>query len=299
MVRTFASAFLADCAERWKPATRANYVNNVRRWILPAFGNRPVDAIGTKDVRRWFDGIAATHPGSSNWALASMSSMMKHAEAFGLRREDSNPCKGMRRRKTGFEAHHLTEDEFAALGRALDGAEADHPVAVPVVRFLLYTGPCRPRGAATAHQLPLGVRVALRQACNGGQGMERDSRSGGTAGTAHSRSPAQPRGGRGQRRRGATRRCWIARPCRHLICGGSGRRPATRPESWRMPSCMMRHAHASHAVMNGESLHVAGRLLGHRRATTTNRYVHLNDATLSEAAERVAVALKSKLQSPN
>ena len=61
----------------------------------------------------------------------------------------------------------------------------------------------------------------------------------------------------------------------------------------------LRHAHASHWVMNGESLHVAGRLLGHRRATTTNRYGHLNDATLSEAAERVAVALESKLQSPN
>ena len=57
----------------------------------------------------------------------------------------------------------------------------------------------------------------------------------------------------------------------------------------------LRHAHASHAVMNGESLHVAGRLLGHRRASTTNRYVHLDDATLSQAAERVAVALERRL----
>ena len=57
----------------------------------------------------------------------------------------------------------------------------------------------------------------------------------------------------------------------------------------------LRHAHASHAVMNGESLHVAGRLLGHRRASTTNHYVHLHDATLSQAAERVAVAIRSKL----
>ena len=57
----------------------------------------------------------------------------------------------------------------------------------------------------------------------------------------------------------------------------------------------LRHSHASHAVMNGESLHVAGRLLGHRRASTTNRYVHLDDATLSQAAERVANALKRKL----
>ena len=57
----------------------------------------------------------------------------------------------------------------------------------------------------------------------------------------------------------------------------------------------LRHSHASHAVMNGVSLHVAGRLLGHRRASTTNRYVHLDDATLSEAAERAALAIHRKL----
>ena len=58
----------------------------------------------------------------------------------------------------------------------------------------------------------------------------------------------------------------------------------------------LRHAHASHAVMNGESLHVAGRLLGHRRASTTNRYVHLDDATLGQAAERVAENMERKLR---
>ena len=139
-VRAFAPAFLADCAERWKPATRDNYADTVRRFILPAFGNRPVDAIGAKDVRNWFDDLAVTRPGSANWALAAMSSLMKHAEALGLRREDSNPCKGLRRRKSGFEAHYLSDGEFAALGRALDDAEADHPVAVAALRFLLYTG---------------------------------------------------------------------------------------------------------------------------------------------------------------
>ena len=57
----------------------------------------------------------------------------------------------------------------------------------------------------------------------------------------------------------------------------------------------LRHAHASHAVMNGESLHVAGRLLGHRRASTTNRYVHLDDVTMSQATGRVAAAIQGKL----
>ena len=58
----------------------------------------------------------------------------------------------------------------------------------------------------------------------------------------------------------------------------------------------LRHAHASHAVMKGESLHVAGRLLGHRRANTTNRYVHLDNATLSQASERIAIAIERKLR---
>ena len=40
---------------------------------------------------------------------------------------------------------------------------------------------------------------------------------------------------------------------------------------------------------------MAGRLLGHRRAATTNRYAHLDDATLREAAERVAGAVERKL----
>lgn len=57
----------------------------------------------------------------------------------------------------------------------------------------------------------------------------------------------------------------------------------------------LRLAHASHAVMIGESLHVAGRLLGHRRASTTNRYVHLDDVTLGRAAGRVAASIQAKL----
>ena len=117
-VRAFARTFLAD------------YAGTVRRWIVPAFGNRPVDAIAAKDVRAWRDGFVAKHSGSANWALAAMSSLMKHAETLGLRPEDSNPCQGLRRRKTGFEAHYRTDHEFAALGQALDDAKAVHPVAV-------------------------------------------------------------------------------------------------------------------------------------------------------------------------
>ena len=37
---------------------------------------------------------------------------------------------------------------------------------------------------------------------------------------------------------------------------------------------------------------VAGRLLGHQRAAITNRYAQLCDATLSEAAERMAKTIE-------
>ena len=48
--------------------------------------------------------------------------------------------------------------------------------------------------------------------------------------------------------------------------------------------------------MKEERLHITGRLLGRWRATTTNRYAHLDDATLSNAAERVAGAIEGKLE---
>lgn len=53
---------------------------------------------------------------------------------------------------------------------------------------------------------------------------------------------------------------------------------------------------ASHAIMTGEGLHIAGRLLGHRRASTANRYIHLDDPMLCQAAERVVVAVRRKLR---
>lgn len=63
-----------------------------------------------------------------------------------------------------------------------------------------------------------------------------------------------------------------------------------------MPVRNSRNAQTSHAVMNGESLHVAGCLPGHRRAGTTNRYVRLDDVTLSHAAGRPAPAIGSTLR---
>ena len=228
-------------------------------------------------MRNWHDDIAAMYPGSAHRALAAMSSMMKHAEALGLRREDSNPCKGLRRRKSGLEAHYLTDDEFAALGRALDGAEADHPVAVASLHFLLYTGARKSEALQLKWEHVHGDRAVLP-----------DSKTG-------------------------PRTIWLASPARAVLaaqqwrtncpwvfaspCGG----PVSVDKAWNMVRAAtglprlrihdLRHSLAAVAVNGGEGLRVVAGLLGHADIKTTFGYAHLAEGSVFDAATGYRAAL--------
>ncbi len=280
-VRAFAPAFLADCAERWKPATRESHAAGMRRHILPALGDRRVDAVSAKDVRNWFDDLSARRAASANRALAVLSSMMEHAEALGLRREDSNPCRGLRRRKSGFEAHYLTDGEFAALGRALDEAEADHPAAVAVVRFLLYTGARKSEALRLKWEHVHGDRAVLPDSKTGPRTIR-------LASPARAVLAARPR---------CTGCPWVfASPC------GA---PANVDGAWNairkaagLPTLRMhdlRHTHAAVAVNGGEGLRTVAGLLGHADIKTTFGYAHLAEGSVFEAADRVSRGLADML----
>jgi integrase len=57
----------------------------------------------------------------------------------------------------------------------------------------------------------------------------------------------------------------------------------------------LRHTFASEAVMNGESLPMIGKILGHTQTQTTARYAHLADDPLQLASERIASSLKKAM----
>jgi integrase len=60
----------------------------------------------------------------------------------------------------------------------------------------------------------------------------------------------------------------------------------------------LRHTHASVGVAGGMSLLMVGKLLGHSQASTTERYAHLADDPVRQAADaigsRIAAALGGK-----
>ncbi len=50
----------------------------------------------------------------------------------------------------------------------------------------------------------------------------------------------------------------------------------------------LRHSFASFAVEQGESLYILGKALGHRKASTTERYAHLRDDPARDLVERIS-----------
>ncbi|MBN8806648.1 MAG: tyrosine-type recombinase/integrase [Sphingomonas sp.] len=57
----------------------------------------------------------------------------------------------------------------------------------------------------------------------------------------------------------------------------------------------IRHTFASHAALDGISLSVVGKLLGHSQTATTARYTHFAETALRAAANRVATPLSDKI----
>ena len=207
-------------------------------------------------------------PGDANRAHDILRSLFDCAIAWGHRPEAAgNPCKGIVRYRRPPRGRLLGADDLANLGTVLRQRENDDPACVAAVRLLLLTG-CRPGEIRCLRWCEVTPdRLALEDSKTGPRhvllGAAARALLDGHAGTVSGEWVFPRENGDGPLDKNDLYQFWLA-----------ARDAAGIVADARLHD--LRHAHASHAVMNGESLHVAGRLLGHRRASTTNRYVHLS-----------------------
>ena len=265
-------------ARLWKAGTLRVNRDYLLSQILPRFAGWQIADIDRQEVRNWFASRSAT-PVAADRSMPILSVIMREAERMGMRPEGSNPCRGIKRYRRKGRERFLSDEELRRLSAVLRAHEARRPQQVAVIRLLLLTG-CRKSEILTLQW------TDYRE----GHLFLRDSKTG-------------------------PRTVWLSEPARTILDAlGRNNRwvfPATRRDGPRSADWLsyfwngvrveaelddlrlhdLRHAHASLALRQGETVLAIGRLLGHRRAETTLKYTHAADAMTREAAETVGAVL--------
>ena len=266
------------CERHWKAGTRRVNRIYLKNQILPWFRNMQVAGITERDVKQWHASLHAT-PFAADRAAPVLSVLLRQAEVYGYRPEESNPCVGIRRYRRRGRERFLSPEEMQRLGAVLSRHEPDHPLEIAAIRLLLLTG-CRCNEILTLKWSD------YRE----GHLYLRDSKTGPR--TVWLSSPARGILD-GLPRRGA----WIfpARLKRGFFCQNmiqyywSKVRGEARLGDVRLHD--LRHSYASVAILNGATVPTIARLLGHNDTATTLKYTHLNQTAVRAAVEAVTPIL--------
>ena len=143
----------------WKPRTFAVNVNYYENHILPRFKGRPIAGITRREVLEWFESLHAK-PASANRSLPVLSVILRQAEVYGYRPEDSNPCKGIKRYRRHARERFLSPEEIRRVVEVLNRYDEARPFQAAVIRLLLLTG-CRKGEVADPQMAGLPGRQAL------------------------------------------------------------------------------------------------------------------------------------------
>ena len=267
----FVREFMRRQGRRWKPSTREGNRHLIERHLVPTFGAMRVAEIARADVRRWFDSMSGT-PGNANRTLPVLSVMMRQAELWDLRPQGSNPCRNMRRYRTAPRERFLSLDELKRLGFVLDHAE-DHQAAA-VIRLLLFTGARSSEVAGFRWDWIRGTRAVLPDSKTGPKAIQLPPPARAVLNRLPRKGPFVFPNRRGDG------------PMKDLGLRWQKLRVLAGLDGVRIHDC--RHTFASHAVMSGLDLYTVGRLLGHADVASTERYAHLADEHVREAAGRIS-----------
>jgi integrase len=290
--------FEAEALPARAERTRAEYRAMWRDYVQPSLGRLKAAAVTREHVERLHRRITEQGKPRRANAVKSFVSMLFN-EAIVWRWCERNPCQGVKANTEHRRERFLSAEQIGGLmrevecHRALGGHWTD---TTDQVELAVYTGARRGEilgmtwaqiddldGAATwvlpsmttkegkrhgrSKRLPLseGAVAVLRR-----RREERDA--GGNI--VRLRDDHVFRHGNSQAGVGALERDWrVLRACAQL-------------ESTRYHD--LRHSYASLLVNEGLSLEIIGKLLGHAKIQSTQRYAHLSDAPLRQATELVA-----------
>ncbi len=310
-VEEFSKTFLKDHVEvKLKASTAATYRDHLERLIVPEIGYVKLSQLTRKQVAGLHSKIGQKTPGIANRMLATLSSMYGFASVNELIPDGFNPTRRIEKFPENHMERFLSSDELRRIGEAIREGEGKgipwvvdetkpnrKHVSKPENRFTKLD-----RYAAAAIRLLLltgarrGEILALKWS---NVDLERgilhlpDSKTGKkvivlNAAAAHvlnelpkigeyviaGRSPSQPRHD--------LKKPWAAVLRRAGI------------EGVRLHD--LRHTHASFGVNSGMGLPIVGKLLGHSRSSTTERYAHLADDPVRQASQQIGSKLNAALE---
>lgn len=288
---------VADLAERYlvehagrknAPASQRKARSMLTHHVLPALGSRDVQAVSRADVLA-LQAHLGDRPVLANRVLALLSVLFTCAELWEWRPERTHPVWRIPRFVERPRERYLTPAEVTQLWSVLDAAAArrtEHPSVVGGIRLLLLTGarsgevlglkweqidwhtetarlPQSKTGAKTLYFAPEALEV-----------LRHLPRVVGNPYVLPGAKSGQP---------------WhdLRRPWYRL------RLQASLPDV-RLHD--LRHTYAAIAVGDGLSLPQIGKLLGHQRPQTTQRYSHIADAVAHAAAAQTGQALARVLR---
>lgn len=287
---------IAALADRWfeeivrpkrKPRTAADYEKLFAQHIAPALGDLAVKAITFDDVNRFHLSMART-PRRANYAVSTLRALLTFAEKVQLRAPLSNPCRGVEFFREGKRERFLSEPEIAAAADAIAQAERSGkigPHAAAGLRLCLFTGARSGEIMAAKWEHLNAARRVIRLP----DSKTNEPRTIHLSEAALSVLKTLPRVGP------------------YIVAGNKPGEPFKNlSRSWIVARQYaglgdvrlhdLRHSYASLAAGRGVSLHMIGRLLGHKVAATTQRYAHLArdavEAINDELGEAMVAAIE-------
>lgn len=280
-VAALATRYLQVHAQPKKKAQSQRHDHTILRChVLPRFGTMPVTQLTRADVTALHHALA-DRPTMANRVLALLSVLFGLAIQWGLREAGTNPAQGIPRYPERPRERYLTPAELTRLWEVLQESARTHSVnavGLAALRLLLLTG------------ARVGEILTLRWDMvdwEHGRARLPDSKTG--AKTLYLAAEALDVLRRQPRLVGSPWCFPSAQAGKHFVA---------LPRLWyrlRQEAGVgdvrlhdLRHTFAANAAALGVPLLTIGALLGHRSASTTQRYAHLMPEIADEAARMTA-----------